>query len=439
LTRPCFVGVDLGTSGCRATAIDEAGKELAAASVTLPAGRRSAEGGSEQDPAAWWNATVSVLRELSSGLAGWQPAAIAVDGTSASLLLADDAGHPVTPALMYDDQRALEQARQLRALAPFQVAVQGPTSSLAKLLWLKAQGKLRPGLHALHQAEWITARLCGRFDLGDENNCLKLGYDPLQQRWPPWLQALALPEGALPRVVPAGTPLAPLRSGAAKETGLPPGCLVVAGTTDSTAAALASGVTRSGDAVTSLGSTLVTKILLPQPLSSPEYGIYSHRIFGRWLAGGASNSGGRVLRQFFSDEEIARLSRRIDPRRRLCLDYYPLPGRGERFPLNDPDLEPRMTPVPRDRTRFLQGLLEGMARIEKLAYGRLEALGAPWPRQVLSSGGGAKNETWQAIRQQLLGTPVRPARHTEAAYGAALVARRGHPQASQNPTDAQRP
>jgi len=298
---------------------------------------------------------------------------------------------------MYDDQRALEQARQLRALAPFQVAVQGPTSSLAKLLWLKAQGKLRPGLHALHQAEWITARLCGRFDL----------------RWPPWLQALALPEGALPRVVPAGTPLAPLRSGAAKETGLPPGCLVVAGTTDSTAAALASGVTRSGDAVTSLGSTLVTKILLPQPLSSPG--------------------------QFFSDEEIARLSRRIDPRRRLCLDYYPLPGRGERFPLNDPDLEPRMTPVPRDRTRFLQGLLEGMARIEKLAYGRLEALGAPWPRQVLSSGGGAKNETWQAIRQQLLGTPVRPARHTEAAYGAALVARRGHPQASQNPTDAQRP
>ena len=60
LTPPCFVGIDLGTYGCRALAIDEAGKELAAASVTLPAGRRSPEGGSEQDPDDWWEAILSV-------------------------------------------------------------------------------------------------------------------------------------------------------------------------------------------------------------------------------------------------------------------------------------------------------------------------------------------------------------------------------------------
>ncbi|RTZ76189.1 MAG: carbohydrate kinase [Gammaproteobacteria bacterium] len=426
MTLPCFVGIDLGTSGCRALAIDEAGKELAGASVALPAGRRSPEGGSEQDPGDWWEAILSVLRKLSAGLHRHLPAAIAVDGTSASLLLMDSTGNPVTPALMYDDQRAREQARLLRTLVPSEVAVQGPTSSLAKLLWLKAQGAIRPHLRVLHQAEWITARLSGRFDLGDENNCLKLGYDPVRRAWPDWLEELALPAGLLHRVVPAGTPLEPLQKDAAGETGLPRGCLVVAGTTDSTAAALAAGLTQPGDALTSLGSTLVTKVLLERPLAASQYGIYSHRIFDHWLAGGASNSGGRVLRQFFSDREIARLSERIVPGRRLCLDYYPLPAPGERFPFNDPDLEPRMRPVPRDRVRFLQGLLEGIANIEKLAYRRLEALGAPWPRQVLSSGGGAKNPAWQGIRQRVLGTPVHRARHAEAAYGAALIARRGY-------------
>ena len=228
------------------------------------------------------------LRKLSAGLHRHLPAAIAVDGTSASLLLVDGTGTPVTPALMYDDQRAREQARQLRTLVPSEVAVQGPTSSLAKLLRLKAQGAVRPHLRVLHQAEWITARLSGRFDLGDENNCLKLGYDPVRRAWPDWLEELALPAVLLPRVVPAGTPLEPLQKKVAGETGLPRSCLVVAGTTDSTAAALAAGLTQPGDALTSLGSTLVTKVLLERPLAAAQYGIYSHRIFGHWLAGSVS-------------------------------------------------------------------------------------------------------------------------------------------------------
>lgn len=425
MTRPCFVGIDLGTSGCRALAMNEAGRVLAMVRAALPESRTTPEGGSQQDPGSWWRATCEVLRSLSATLKGHRPAALAVDGTSASLLLADAAGDPATPALMYDDQRAREQARRIHDLAPRQAAVQGPASSLAKLLWLVESGQARPGLAALHQAEWITGRLSGIFDLGDENNCLKLGYDPVTRRWPAWLASLPLPAGLLPRVVPAGTPIGPLDAAAARATGLPESCLVVAGTTDSTAAALAAGLEQPGDAVTSLGSTLVTKLLLERPLESAEYGIYSHRILDRWLAGGASNSGGRVLAQLFSPKDLERLSRRIRPGRRLCLEYYPLPARGERFPLNDPDLEPRMTPVPRDRVRFLQGLLEGMAAIERLAYRRLAALGAPFPVRVLTSGGGAANPAWQEIRRRALGVPVLRARQTEAAWGAASIARAG--------------
>jgi len=77
---------------------------------------------------------------------------------------------------------------------------------------------------------------------------------------------------------------------------------VLAGTTDGCASLLATGAARPGDAVMALGSTLVLKILSDKPLFAPEFGLYSHRIGDVWLAGGASNTGGRVLAQYFDAE-----------------------------------------------------------------------------------------------------------------------------------------
>jgi len=70
-------------------------------------------------------------------------------------------------------------------------------------------------------------------------------------------------------------------------------------------------------------------------------------------------------------------------------------------------------------------LLEGIAQIEALAYRRLAEFGAPYPRRVLTTGGGAVNPAWTAIRARHLGVPVVAATHREAAYGAALLARQG--------------
>ncbi|WP_456378418.1 FGGY-family carbohydrate kinase [Thiolapillus sp.] len=78
--------------------------------------------------------------------------------------------------------------------------------------------------------------------------------------------------------------------------------------------------------------------------------------------------------------------------------------------------------MPKSRLRFLQGLLEGIARVEKTAYARLQELGAPAPRRVFTSGGGAQNQVWMAMRQRFLGTPVLPANHSQAACGAARIA-----------------
>jgi sugar (pentulose or hexulose) kinase len=70
-------------------------------------------------------------------------------------------------------------------------------------------------------------------------------------------------------------------------------------------------------------------------------------------------------------------------------------------------------------------MLESMARIEGEAYALLARLGASPLSEVLTAGGGARNEKWAALRAAALGVPVRAAAQGEASYGAALLARRG--------------
>ncbi len=424
---PCWIGLDLGTSGCRALAVDLDGHPIALAKAELPRieapNSRTDHRTSEQDPEDWWRAVVDVLSQLSRNLNRYRPQAICVDGTSATLLLCTPGGEPLTAALMYNDARALDEAEFVARRAPWDSAARGPSASLAKLLHLRHQLQPRQPALALHQADWISGRLRGQFGDSDLNNALKLGYDPHRLSWPPWLLAMDLAPVQLPRCHAPGTDLGPMNAAVAATTGLPATLRICAGTTDSTAATLAAGARSPGDAVTSLGSTLVLKLVSDRPVSDAATGVYSHRIGRLWLVGGASNSGGAALRQHFDDAELKRLSAQIDPNQPTGLNYYPLPGRGERFPIADPGLVPRIAPRPADDRLFLAGLLEGIAEIERAGYRRLRELGGPAPTRVLSSGGGARNPTWTLIRARVLGLSVEPAVHQEAAYGAALLAR----------------
>jgi len=196
----------------------------------------------------------------------------------------------------------------------------------------------------------------------------------------------------------------------------------MAGTTDGVAAFIAAGATKPGQAVTSLGSTLVLKLLSETPVYSPEHGIYSHPLGKYWLAGGASNSGGSVLLQHFSREQLNEMTPKLKPEQQTGFDYYPLPATGERFPVSDPDMAPQLEPRPEDDVQFFQAMLEGMANIEKQGYDLLAELGALKITDVLTAGGGSRNDAWKIIRENLLGVPVSKAKHDDAAYGAALIA-----------------
>jgi sugar (pentulose or hexulose) kinase len=276
----------------------------------------------------------------------------------------------------------------------------------------------------LHQADWIGAQFTGRFDVTDESNALKTGYDPVAREWPSWIAQVGVAPSQLPEVKAVGSIIGQVSAEASRRFGLRAQTLVVAGMTDGCAAFMATGASRPGEAVTSLGSTLVLKLASEVPLFAPEYGIYSHRIGDLWLAGGASNTGGAVLSQFFSPEQLREITLRIDPNVRTGLDYYPLLAPGERFPINDSSLAPRLTPRPDDDGLFLQGLFEGIAGIEALGYQRLAELGGSAVTRVITVGGGAANEPWRRIRAAALGVPVLASADDEAAVGVARLALR---------------
>ena len=214
--------------------------------------------------------------------------------------------------------------------------------------------------------------------------------------------------------------------GLCQRIGLHRACHLYAGTTDSIAATLACGIKHSGEAVTSLGSSLVLKVLANQPLFLPEHGVYSHRVADRWLVGGASNSGGAVLKHYFSSEKIQQLCLAINPNIASPLDYYPLLTPGERFPVNDPEWQPLMEPRPHADAQFLHALLQGIAKIEARGYALLESLLGFKVQKIYTSGGGAQNPTWRRIRERMLHRPVLVAEQQKPAYGSALLARSGY-------------
>ena len=114
---------------------------------------------------------------------------------------------------------------------------------------------------------------------------------------------------------------------------------------------------------------------------------------------------------------------KLQPKQPTGLNYYPLAKTGERFPFADPAKKPRLEPRPDSDIDFFQGMLEGIAEIEKKSYELLVKLGAAKPESVRTAGGGNTNPAWMEIRKNLLNIPVTKPQYTEAAYGVAMLGR----------------
>ncbi len=415
------LGIDIGTSGIRTAVIDAAGDVLSSARAA-----HEPQDPENIDAMAWWRSVqrcvqtqCEALREI--GKSPKDIARIGVDGTSGTMVLTDARLQPVTRALMYNSSGFDAEAAIIAQHAPETHITKGSNSALARAMRLQSEDKDGRATHLLHQADLIIARLLGYGGHSDHNNALKTGFDPAEGAWPDWFAATGLKTALLPDARPAGTQIGQISGVVAKSLGLAETAQVHAGTTDSIAAFLAAAPLEVGAAVTSLGTTLAIKILSTVRIDDPQVGLYSHRLGPYWLAGGASNTGGGILASFFSAQDLGQLSAQINPDLESPLDYYPLLKPGERFPVNDPTLRPRVEPRPASDVDFLHGLLESIAQIEAQCYDVIVARGGTAPQLLFTAGGGAENEAWTRIRARVLGIAPQKAEHSEAAVGIARL------------------
>ena len=347
MSADLFLGLDIGTSGARALLIDAAGGVVASGQSAM-----REQGPNPRDPRVWLAAASAALRGALAGIAPERVAALCVDGTSGTVLAADARGEPLGEALMYNDAAEAAGVLAIAEGAPDDSAAHGSTSALAKAMQLRA---LKPN-RVLHQADWIASRFSGRY-VTDANNALKTGYDPIASRWPDWIGDLGFNIGLLPEALAPGQIVGPVTQEAAALFGLSTATRVVAGTTDGCASFLATGASEVGDAVTALGTTLTLKLLSDRPIFSPKYGIYSHRLLGMWLAGGASNSGGGALLSHFTPAEMEALTPALDPDDPTGLDYYPLSKPGRALPHR----RPRLSAAPDAETGYARAVPAGVA------------------------------------------------------------------------------
>ncbi|WOH03841.1 hypothetical protein DCAR_0623241 [Daucus carota subsp. sativus] len=416
-----YLGMDFGTSGARYTLIDKDG-------IIRAEQKREYPKYMSKDVIDWvhsWKLTLFQLLEDIPNEFRALIASISIDGTSSTTMIIDSTtGEPLCRPFLYNES-CPDAVSIVTSIAPVNHTVCSSTSTLCKLVsWWNSYGSSKDSAVLLHQADWLLWLLHGKLGVSDYNNALKVGYDPELESYPPWLLSQAY-SYVLPSVQAPGTFIGLVKEDVRTRFGLPKDCAICTGTTDSIAAFLAARATQTGKSVTSLGSTLAIKLLSTNRIDDARYGVYSHRLDDKWLVGGASNTGGAVLKQIFTDEQLKNLSEQIDPMKVSPLDYYPLQTVGERFPVADPKLAPRLTPRPKSDVDYLHGILESIARIEGEGYKLLTDLGATPVEEVLTAGGGAQNETWTRIRERILGLPVSRAQQTEAAYGAALLALKG--------------
>ncbi|EAZ90545.1 FGGY-family carbohydrate kinase [Crocosphaera chwakensis] len=411
-----FLGIDFGTSGARGIVIND--NEEIVTQVSFSFSRQDTNYLDEK----WKNTLYLLLEKISIDIRK-KIEVISINGTSSTVLLCNSEGIPIEKPILYNESRDITVLDNFKTIIPKYHLVNSSTSSLAKLLWWYQTKKMQVDSYFLHQADWLGFLLHGKLGISDYHNTLKLGYDVENLCYPDWLKALPI-YSILPQVLPPGTPINTVNDYTIRRFNFSKHCQVCTGTTDSIAAFLASGVKHPGEAVTSLGSTLVLKLLSKTRVEDISSGIYSHRLGDLWLTGGASNTGGAVLKHFFTDEELQELSEKIKINQQTNLNYYPLLTPGERFPINNPKLSPKIEPIPDNKVEFLQGLLENIAKIEALGYKKLEALGATPVTQIYTAGGGAKNKNWAKIRQHYLQISVKISKQTEAAYGTALLAKR---------------
>ncbi len=408
LNNSLVLGIDLGTSGVRIAIINTKKKILFTSSKTYSEGLEISED--------WINSLKTLIKEIPKNLKE-KLVSCSVAGTSGTLLACKKNGEPIGKALPYFLSFP-EYSYEIKKL--FKKGCAGSTISGSVGRALRLLTLYGNEIILRHQADWISGWLINNWEFGEEGNNIRMGWEISNRSWPEnfknlkWLKCL-------PKIIPSGQIMGKICTKKAHELCLPKNLQVIAGTTDSNAGVLATFPNKD-DGITILGSTIVIKKFVNNSLSGE--GISNHKLLGNWLSGGASNAGAAILLEFFNPEYIEELSKQINPNKSTGLNLLPFSSKGERFPIDDPNLQPKLGPRPVSDSLYLHALLEGLAKIEARGWQKLNELGADLPKQIITVGGGAKNITWKKIREREIGIPIKICNRPPAA-GVASIALQG--------------
>ncbi len=400
-----YGGLDFGTSGARISIIDHHQELIYSNSVPYLY--------NFENPNSWINSCKKLLDRLPIKVKS-NLKKLAISGTSGTLTASNLKGEPMGEAIPYH-QACNEHKVLIESLTSGEEHLRTPYSSLAKALNLI--DKYGTNILLRHQSDWITGWFLKDWTHGEEGNNLKLGWDLTKESWPKSYLNTSWKK-CLPQIIKSGKIIGQVNSDLAKRFNLNKKLILISGTTDSNASLIATNLGKE-DGLTVLGTTIVVKKIINKPIK--EQGITTHRVSGEWICGGSSNAGCGILSKFYSDLEIKELSRQINPSENTSLNLLPLNSKGERFPINNSNLEPILGPRPVSDSLYLHALFEGLANIELKGWEKLSELTGSLPKKIITVGGGSKNPQWRKIREKIINIPIVSCNKTTS-FGTALLA-----------------
>jgi len=425
--KPCFLGIDLGTTGLRCILSDENGNIITShsAGVEMSFVKSSIDACSEQNPEEWDKPLYEVLKKALSCNKKYLLKAITVDSTSGTIIPIDKNGKPLYNALLHNDIRAKDESAFIIKETGLDVK---PSFALSKILWIKRN---MPDLFDrtykfIHAADYLKGLISGDFETTDFSNAVKTGYDLFAFRWPESIQSkLGIPLEKLPGVVKTGEVISELREGLKKEYNIYENVKIVAGATDSTTGFYSSGASRIGDWNTTLGTVLGIKGIAKKFVKDPDGLLYSHRHpEGYWLPGAASNTGGESLRLFFG-KNLKEYDKKIEGLKPTKGLVYPLVRKSEKFPFLNLNAKGFISMDLKDPVFMFKGFLEGISFVERMIYERIENIGYRVGDKIFCMGGGAYSNPWLKMRANILKKNICRAKIVETAFGSSIIAAGG--------------
>jgi xylulokinase len=414
--KAAVLGIDLGTSGVKALVAGADGGVLGRGVAGYPV-RVPGAGRAESAPEDWWLATRTAVREALAEADRVTVTALAVAGQMHGVVLVDDRGAPLRPAILWLDQRAAAEAVTYAELPCDYTSVLGnrPSPGMAGPLvsWLMTHEPctVRASWWALQPKDWLRLRLTGQAATDPTDASGTLLFDLARNKWAdPLIEKLGLPREKFPPVRKPTDIAGPLLQGPAAELGLRPGIPVAVGASDTAAALFATGL-RADDAMLNLGSG--GQWVVPEDEFRPADTTNLYRAVGDG---------------YYRLAPVQNVGITLDwVRNLLGATWDELYDTASRAPSADaPRFDPHLTPerwnpaatgawtgltLAHEREDLMRSALDGVAALLRQRLDDLRAAGHA-PQRVILGGGGTKNPAWRTLLEETLNLPLTEASTT---------------------------